>query len=91
MSERAAGVPYVRYVEDAVLAPLEVPRGQLAFAVDDTARLARGYERAWSPVGMFARLAVRASLRDGRDGPWLRFARVAMDGPPPVAQNSNMF
>lgn len=80
--ERAAGVPYVRYVEDTVLAPLAVPRGELAFAVDDTARLARGYERAWSPLGVFARVAVRASLRDGHDGPWLRFARVAMNGPP---------
>jgi len=79
--ERAAGVAYVRYVEDTVLAPLGVPRGELAFAVEDATRLARGYERAWSPLGVFTRLAVRASLRDGRDGPWLRFARVAMDGP----------
>jgi CubicO group peptidase (beta-lactamase class C family) len=79
--ERASGLRYERYVQDAVLAPLGGRRHELTFAVEDRAMLARGYERAWSALGVFARLAVRSSLRDGRDGEWLRFARVYMDGP----------
>ena len=80
--ERASRSRYVSYVEAAVLARLPVSRRELGFSVDDPARLARGYERAFSALGLFARLAVRSSLRDGHDGPWLRFARVAMNGPP---------
>jgi D-alanyl-D-alanine carboxypeptidase len=79
--ERASGSRYVRHVEDAVLAPLAVPRGELCFTIENQAILARGYQRAWSALGMFTRMAVRKSLRDGRDGEWLRFARVYMDGP----------
>jgi CubicO group peptidase (beta-lactamase class C family) len=78
--ERASGLPYCLYVEQVVLPSPERPSAELSFAPGDPSALARGYERAWSPLGMFARVAVRASLRDGRDGPWLRFARVAMDG-----------
>jgi D-alanyl-D-alanine carboxypeptidase len=79
--ERASGLPYARYVEEVVLPPPERPTAELSFQPAEPSALARGYERAWSPLGMFARVAVRASLRDGRDGPWLRFARVAMNGP----------
>jgi D-alanyl-D-alanine carboxypeptidase len=79
--ERASGLPYTRYVEEVILPPPERPGAELSFSPADPSALARGYERAWSPLGMFARVAVRASLRDGRDGPWLRFARVAMNGP----------
>jgi CubicO group peptidase (beta-lactamase class C family) len=79
--ERASGSRYAHYVEECVLDPLAVPRSGLCFAPEDRARLARGYERAWSPLGLFVRLAVRPSLLDGRDGPWLRFAQVSMDGP----------
>lgn len=80
--ERASGSPYTEYVEDDVLAPLGLPRAEMCFAVDEPARLARGYQQAWSGLGFFTRVAVRAPFRDGRDGRWLRFARVFMDGPP---------
>jgi CubicO group peptidase (beta-lactamase class C family) len=79
--ECASGLRYERFVEDAVLTPLGVPRHELCLAVEDPTRLARGYERPWSALGIFARLAVRPSLLDGRDGKWLRFARVYMHGP----------
>jgi len=80
--ERASGSRYARYVEDTLFEPLAIPPGELRFAIDHPALLARGYERAWSSLGLFARLTVGASLRDGSDGRWLRFARVAMNGPP---------
>lgn len=79
--ERASGSRYVRYVEDHLLAPLVLPRAEMCFTIEDPTRLARGYQRAWSALGVFVRVAVRRPLRDGCDGRWLRFARVYMDGP----------
>ncbi len=78
--ERASGSTYTRYIHDEVLASSAFPRGELGFAIAEPDLLARGYLRAWSPLGLFARIAVRGSFREGRDGPWLRFARVQMNG-----------
>jgi CubicO group peptidase (beta-lactamase class C family) len=79
--ERVTGSGYTRYVEETLFAPLAIPRDELTFSPADPAGIARGYERAWSPMGVFARIAVRRRFRDGRDGSWLRFARVGMNGP----------
>ena len=78
--ERASGSSYTKFVQDEVLGSLGIAKDEIGFAVSDIARLARGYERAWSPTGLFVRVAVRRSLLDGREGPWLRFARVSMNG-----------
>jgi CubicO group peptidase (beta-lactamase class C family) len=80
--ERISGLRFWEYLRREIFARLGVTAGQMSGAVPDLNLLARGYQRKWSAMGLFTRLAVRRDFLDGSDGMWLRFRRVNMNGAP---------
>lgn len=80
--ERISGLRFWEYLRREVFALLGVTAEEMSDVVPQQNLLARGYQRKWSALGLFTRLAVRSDFLDGSDGKWLRFARVSMNGAP---------
>ena len=76
--ERVSGVPYERYVEENVLAPLGCRTSGFEVAGD----AATGYQRKWTLTGLASRLIFDGRLLDGTvDGYWA-LRPLAVDGAP---------
>jgi D-alanyl-D-alanine carboxypeptidase len=80
--ERASGLPFRDYLPREIFSPLGASAGELSLLAPDTDLAARGYQRKYSAMGLFTRVAVRGEFLDGSEGGWLRFRRVYMNGPP---------
>jgi CubicO group peptidase (beta-lactamase class C family) len=75
---RVSGMPYERYVEEHVLAPLGCRRSGFAIPAD----AATGYQRRWSFMGVLARfVSDRRLVAHGIDGYWA-LKPFAVDGAP---------
>jgi D-alanyl-D-alanine carboxypeptidase len=80
--QRVSGLSFEEYTRREIFEPMGVTPGEMSWVVSDLSQFARGYQRHWSAMGLFTRLAVRNDFLDGTDGRWLRFSRVYMNGPP---------
>jgi D-alanyl-D-alanine carboxypeptidase len=78
--ERVSGLSYEGYLQKEIFAPLGATAAELNTAIPDLGEFARGYQRKYSAMGLFTRLAVRAAFLDGSERGYLRFARVSMNG-----------
>jgi D-alanyl-D-alanine carboxypeptidase len=79
--ERVSGLPYEEYLRRGIFAPLGATAGEMNTTIADVGEFARGYQRKYSAMGVFTRVAVRREFLDGSDRGYLRFARVSMNGP----------
>ena len=69
--ERASGLPYEEYLRREIFAPLGATAGEMNTTIADVGEFARGYQRKYSAMGVFTRLAVRREFGDAADGFWL--------------------
>lgn len=79
--ERASGQPFIAYVAERVLAPLEIPEAALGYVIPDPARHAHGYLEKYSLMNLAKRLLIDRRFIGDYEGSWLRIEPHYLNGP----------
>ena len=66
-----SNLSYEEYLRREIFAPLGATAGEMNTTIADVGEFARGYQRKYSAMGVFTRLAVRREFGDAADGFWL--------------------
>jgi D-alanyl-D-alanine carboxypeptidase len=78
---RVAGQPFTAYVEDRVLRPLGILRGEMGYAIPDPGRHAAGYLARWSAFNLLKGFLIDRSLVGASTGRWVEILPHYANGP----------
>ena len=78
--ETVSGLRYQDYLEQHVLAPLEIPAAELSCEIPEGAELARGHVRRWSALGLALPLMAGRQSLLAPAGKWSRMPHLYMNG-----------
>jgi D-alanyl-D-alanine carboxypeptidase len=80
--ERASGLSYASYVRRQVLEPIGAPPEELDYDIPSGERLAAGYVRVYSALGIIGRFALDRRFIERTESRRFRIRPVYMNGPP---------
>jgi len=79
--EQVTGMAYAHYVRASVLAPLDLPNGEVDFTIPDPGRHANGYLARYSWINLLKPFLTAPEYWGGYEGNWLRLKGHSLNGP----------